>query len=365
VGRYPKLDDVSHYPTAGSTSSMNLANCSIRKLFHPYFLRYESDITGRFSNRRELIAFLKMVKLREGKLKWVLKQKDKKNEQLAATCGISIRRFQQLKAQYRKTGEIPKLNPNRRPKTMLTEEEKQFIDRALEESKLTGAVTIRLYIAKYYNKKLPYGKVHQHLLATGVSKPDKKKQKQRKYCRYERKHSFSLGHMDFHDSKVIPGKYVVAWEDDASRKILAGGEFDEETTENAMKIVREAKKVAFEQYFAILLQLNTDRGSQFYANIPNTEGDKAISKFEKFLQKEGIKHSPSRRNHPQTNGKEERWFRTYSENRMKFESFDEFVKWYNDRIHLGLNRKEGVTPNDAFIRKLRAESLIGMFFRRQ
>ena len=152
-----------------------------------------------------------MVKLKEGKLKWALKQKDKKN---------------------------------RRPKTQLTDEEKSLIDKALDESKLCGAVTLRLFIAKYYHKNLPYGKIHRYLLGNKILKPDEKKQKQRKYCRYQRNHSFSLGHMDIHESKAIPGKQVIVWEDDASRNILAGGEFNNATTENAIKIVKEAKRVA-------------------------------------------------------------------------------------------------------------------------
>ena len=81
------------------------------------------------------------------------------------------------------------------------------------------------------------------------------------------------------------------------------------------------------------------------------------------MQENNIKHIPSRRNHPQTNGKEERWFRTYEENRHKFKSFNEFIKWYNDRIHLGLSRKEGITPNEMIINKLQPESILGLFFR--
>jgi len=72
----------------------------------------------------------------------------------------------------------------------------------------------------------------------------------------------------------------------------------------------------------------------------------------------------SRRNHPQTNGKEERWFRTYNEKRREFRSFKEFIDWYNNTIHLGLDRKKGVTPNEAILNKLRPESLLGLFFRR-
>tara|TARA_Y100000310_G_C20651842_1_gene799864 strand:- start:1026 stop:1961 length:936 start_codon:yes stop_codon:yes gene_type:complete len=306
-----------------------------------------------------------MVKLQEGKLKYAFKLKEKgtKNKYLAPMVGVGIRRFQQLYSMYKMTGKMPKLTQERRPSTELTRDEKELIDGAVKESKLNGAVKIRLYIDKYYKKKLPYGKIHKHLLSASISKPDEKKQKQRKYCRYERKHSFSLGHMDWHESKVIPGKLVVAWEDDASRKILAGGEFDSATTKNSMKIAKEAKKVAWKQYSAILLQLNTDKGSQFYANKNDNEGKKGLSEFEKFLEKECIKHIPSRRNHPQTNGKEERWFRTYNEKRKEFRNFKEFMNWYNNTIHLGLDRKKGITPNESILNKLRPESLLGLFFR--
>lgn len=331
---------------------------------HTYFLKYQDCLDNRFSNRKEFVAFLKMVKLKEGKLRWALNQKDKKNKDLAFICGIGVRRFLELKAIYKNMGEIPKLNPNRRPQTELTEEEKKLVIMAVKESKLDGAVTLRLYIKKYYDQNISHNKIHEYLLREGISKPDKKKQKQRKYCRYERKHSFSLGHMDWHESKVIPGKLVCAWEDDASRLVTAGDEFDNATTENAINVVEEAKKVAFENYSAVLYALNTDKGSQFYANKSNLDGKRGMAEFEKFLEKEGIKHIPSRRNHPQTNGKEERWFRTYNEKRKDFQSFKEFVNWYNDRIHLGLNRKEGVTPNEAVLNKLRPESLLGLFFRR-
>ena len=340
-----------------------LQNCSIRKLLHPYFLRY-ADQLDQFSDKNEVIAFLNMDKLKEGKLKWALRQNNKTNKELAFLCGIKIRRFQQLNAEYRRTGRIPMLNLNRRPRTDLSAEEQNIIRKAASESRLSGAVILRLHIRKRYKRTLPYGKIHKFLLKEGISEHDPKKQKQRKYCRYERSHSFSLGHMDFHDSRAMPGKYVITWEDDASRLILAGGEFDAETTENAIKIVNEAKKKAWKEFSAVLHSLNTDKGSQFYANKRDKKGRRGTAEFEKFLKREGIMHIPSRRNHPQTNGKNERWFRTYEENRMKFGSFEEFIVWYNDRIHLGLSRIEGITPNEAMINKLRIENLIGLFLRR-
>ncbi|MCK5176824.1 MAG: DDE-type integrase/transposase/recombinase, partial [Candidatus Aenigmarchaeota archaeon] len=112
----------------------------------------------------------------------------------------------------------------------------------------------------------------------------------------------------------------------------------------------------------IIMEVNTDKGCQFYANVSDKKGNRSRCEFELFLEKNGITHIPSRRNHPQTNGKKERWFRTYEENRGKFKSFNEFIEWYNDRIPLGLSRKEGITPNEAVLHKLRQECLIGLMF---
>ena len=305
-----------------------------------------------------------MVRLKEKKLKWAFKQKNKKNKDLAYVCGIKVRRFQQLKAEYKKTGQIPKLNRRRRPKIELTNEQKELICKSAKESKIRGAVALRLYIMKYHNKIIPRNKLHALLIEKGISKEDPKKKKQRTYCRYERKHSGSLGHMDYHTSKIIPGKEVIIWIDDASRLILAGGEFNSATTANAQKMVLKAKTVAFEKYSMLLLALNTDRGSQFYANKKKLNAEKGIAKFEVFLKEQNIKQILSRINHPQTNGKNERWNRTYEENRSNFKSFDGFLKWYNDRIHLGLSRIEGITPNESIIQKLRPESLLGLFFKR-
>ena len=170
-------------------------------------------------------------------------------------------------------------------------------------------------------------------------------------------------HLDWHDARSIDGKMVCSVEDDASRLILAGGEFDHATEKNSTMVMEKAIKVASERYSAIIREANTDKGSQFYANKYTKKGVRGRCKFELFLERNGIKHIPSRRNHPQTNGKKERWFRTYEENRQMFKSFEEFINWYNDKINLGLNRKIGITPNDAVMYKMREECLIGLFHR--
>ncbi len=334
---------------------------------HPYLERYFCVIQHNNYDKQEALAFLRMVRLKERKLEWAFKQKEKgvNNREIYPLLGIKKRRFQELYAEYKMTGKIPELNWNRRPKTELKEEDKILIDKALEESKMTGAVYLRLYIKKYYGKNIPHNKIHKCLLKKGIAQEDNEKKKQRIYRLYERDHSFSLVHLDWHDSDCFPGKHVCTIIDDASRKILCGGEFDNEYKEYAIQLMKEAIKIAYRDYSATIRECNTDKGTQFYNNKKDSDGERSKNEFELFLEKNNINHIPSRREHPQTNGKEERWFGTYEKKRMLFKTFKEFINWYNcDKLNLGLSRQEGITPNEAIGFKLQPGAILGLFFRR-
>jgi len=113
----------------------------------------------------------------------------------------------------------------------------------------------------------------------------------------------------------------------------------------------------------IIRELNTDRGSQFYANKWSRKGIKGISEFEEYLDSRGIRHIPSRVNNPQTNGKMERWVQEYKKHRERFPSGKVFAEWYNNRLHGALWLEHAETPREAFQRKLRPECLLGLFFR--
>lgn len=307
-----------------------------------------------------------MTKLTDRQIKWGIKKivsGKLSTKEVAEIYDVTQRHFQNLVKKYKETGTYPIMTKARRPRTELSEEDKALIDKAIEESLLSGAVKIRLYIEKQYGKKLPYNKIHKHLLRKGVSKEEEKKKRQRKYRRYVRDHSFSLVHMDYHDSKVIEGKFVCGVEDDASRLILCGGEFDNEEAIHAIKLMKKAINIAYEKYSSIIRECNTDKGTQFYNSTLDKNGKRNLGEFELLLKSKGINHIPSRRRHPQTNGKKERWFRTYNENRHKFKSFDEFVEWYNNTINLGLSRTEGITPNEAVLNKLQPSSIFGLFLR--
>ncbi len=300
-----------------------------------------------------------MTKLSNKRVSFIVKtvfKGEAKCSDLARLYEVSCRRVRQLVAEYRKTGQVPVLSKQRRPKTFLTEEQKRVIDQAYNESFL-GATLLRLDIQKKFETNIPHNKIHAYLKEKGLAEPDEKKQKQRKYCRYEREHSFSLAHLDWHETET--GMKVLPVLDDASRKILAIEEFSAISTENALKVLKLAVETARE-YNAFIRELNSDRDSTFMTT-KNPDWDN--HKFQQALREYGIKFIPSRAHHPQTNGKNERWFQEYDRHRLRFSTAKAFIEWYNNRIHGGLNRKQGVTPNEACMRKLQPEAILGLFYR--
>ena len=137
------------------------------------------------------------------------------------------------------------------------------------------------------------------MIEKGYAKPNSRKQKKRKRCRYERKHSLSLLHMDW---TMFNEKEVIAVQDDASRKILSLMESNKANSQNSIKSLKKAQKELGE--LALFIEsINTDRGTQFY---PNKGEIKENHKFLGYLNICKIKHIPSRIKNPQTNGKMER-----------------------------------------------------------
>ena len=301
-----------------------------------------------------------MVKLNNKIIKWIVKNvsKDRISTKDAADIyKISQRRVQQLAKKYSDTDEIPKLNWNRRPKTDLTKEQKQVIDKAWEETRL-GSKLLYFELKERRGTPVPKNKLIKYLKENGRSSPNPNKQKIRKRCRYERKHTCSLVHGNIFHRRTENDSHALAWLDDASRKIIACGEFkNNATAENAINTFKEAQKNILE-YNVGIREVNTDRGSQFYCN--KGEGQ---SQFEKYLDTQRIVFIPSRRNNPQTNGKLERFWYEYDRHRFRFSSFQEFVNWYNNRIHGALWLEFGENPNEAFVRKLQPESILGLFMR--
>ncbi len=302
-----------------------------------------------------------MTKLTNTKMEGIVR-KDKKGmskEDIADAMNVSVMRIQQIIKRFKLTKDMPTLTKSRRPKTSLTEEQKNVIDIAFNDTKLSQRLLY--YELKNRGTPVPKNKLYNYMKEKGWVIPNPKLQKQRKRCRYERLHSGSFIHADSHrTSENHP--YCILWLDDASRKILSGieskrainNDISIETLELAIK---EAKKDN-----VIIFQVNTDRDPEFCPNMKEHNKDSKY-KLESYLIKKGIKYIPSRIKNPQTNGKLERLWREYDRHRWKFKSLKEWIKWYNNRMHGALNIEWAETPNQAFIRKRRPECILGLFLR--
>jgi putative transposase len=178
-----------------------------------------------------------------------------------------------------------------------------------------------------------------------LTDPCIKRRGQRKYVRYQWPISNYMWHCDWTEYKE---KQYCIFIDDRSRRIMAAGEFDSATTENALKVLHQA--ILMNGVCPVIIL--SDKGAQFYANKYDKHGEKGMCEFEKELETLGIDFWTSRRNHPQTNGKMERWFDTMKRRFKKHpeETLQEFVKWYNEeRIHYSL---EYETPQKIYQEKL-------------
>jgi putative transposase len=215
---------------------------------------------------------------------------------------------------------MPVLIRKRRPETSLSERERRIIDEVYAETR-RGARLLYYEIKKRKNLVIPKNKIHAYLREKDYTMPNPRKQRQHKRCRYEREHSGSLLHADWHQANQ-ESLQVILWLDDASRKVISGGEFLSADTNNTIATLKEAQK-AMQSYNVPIREVNTDQGTQFY----NNKGE-SLGRFEEYLQEEGITFVPSRRSNPQTNGKLERHWQEYDRHRNRFNTLQEFINWY-------------------------------------
>lgn len=188
--------------------------------------------------------------------------------------------------------------------------------------------------------------VSQHIIQRildeeGLTEPCEKRRGQRKYVRYQWPLSNYMWHCDWSEHE---GKQYCAFIDDRSRKIMAAERFSNATKEKTIFLFYQA--MLMNEVCPVIVL--SDKGTQFFANIKNKQGERALSEFEQELNAIGIELWTSRRNHPQTNGKMEKWFDTMKKRKKKHpqETLQEFVKWYNEvRIHHALSYK---TPEEVY-----------------
>ena len=238
------------------------------------------------------------MKLTKKKILWIFRQKEKKASSgvIAKIQHITRRRVDQLWKQYRETGVIPVIGVAMgRPKKPVAVEESTVIEEAYQRFRY-GARMLENLIEQVYSVIISHNRIHRYLMDRGLAKDEASKRKQRKWVRYERAHSMSAGHIDWHED-AVSGHKICAVLDDSSRKVLAIDEFATVNTENTIAVVERA----IQEYGAIcpLRELIMDHGSEFGAHRRDENGD-WDSEFKQYLESKGIHPIQARVKHPQT-----------------------------------------------------------------
>jgi len=193
-------------------------------------------------------------------------------------------------------------------------------------------------------KKKGFGISHRQiekvLIRNNLVVPNIKKQKSRKWVRYELPNPNDLWHTDW-SYDPFSGKQLAVYIDDKTRLITGYGLFNNATAENSVSLL--CGSIA---EYGKPKTIMTDHGSQFYANHPNAQQEN--TEFRKALEIRGIKHYLARVNRPQTNGKVERFFLSYKTEFAtgSFTSVKDYVQHYNEtRLHMSLNYR---TPKEVW-----------------
>lgn len=225
----------------------------------------------------------------------------------------------------------------------------KFYDGVVDEWKKQRCGARKLHaILKKKGFGVSQRKISQVMIAEGFQKPCKRRQKPRKYKRYEWPISNFMWHTDWHTMKCakLRGKEFISYLDDSSRQIMSYGLFDSATTRNSLI----ALYAAIAQHKVVPYELNSDRGSQFIPNKFDKNG-KSNSEFQEALQEIGVFFIPSRARHPQTNGKLEK-FHDILEKEFddRFETIDEFIEWYNNER--ASEAIDYMTPKEAYKKRI-------------
>ena len=288
-----------------------------------------------------------MGKLTPRQVVWIVNQLDKGKSvyYIAKRRKISRRWVRQIRTLYAKRGEAPVFKKRGRKQMPVSAEDKELIVETWNEKPL-NAVLLQKYLMIKMKKYISHNKIHSVLKEAGKSRNEPKKQKKRKWVRYERRHSNSLWHVDW--SEMEDGSQLIIYEDDASRFIPAYGLFEEATLENALDVFLKALRHGKPK------QLLSDNGSQFRFNERFDAPLDVKNRFQKKLKKLGVKQIFTRPNHPQCNGKLEKVNDTIKKLTRHFGSLDNAMKFYNyERPHMSLNMDILETPYMAFKRKMR------------
>ena len=295
---------------------------------------------------RPVVEQVIMKKLNKRKIKWIVRESERREQgfySIGKQQKITARHARRVAKKY-KNDKDPVLKKCGRKPIEITEEERSLVIKTYKE--YFASATMIEQILDEKGVHINHNRIHRILLSAGLAKENIQKKKKRKYKCYERKHSLSLAHTDWFEYKR---KKVILFEDDASRFILAYGEFSSANKKNSIAVFRKSLR------YGIYKQLHSDNGSVFRAN--EQEGKKSgEADFQKEVKQHEIKQIFARVRYPQGNGKLERLNGTIKQLWKQLGSLDRAIEHYNyKRPHSGLTNGKLRTPYQAFQEKMRKE----------
>ena len=302
-----------------------------------YFLR-ENNVAD--------LAYMK--KLNQKKVRWIvqeMKKGDRSAYRIAKIMDVTPRWIREIYRVHQQTGHyLYPGKPGRKPRPISDDERRMILDvRATHP--ISGAVALEK-ILDSQGFHICHNRIHRILKEEGLAKNELKKQRRRKWIRYERRFSNSLWHADWFEEKQDK---IIVFQDDASRFITGYGVFTNATTKNTNLVLEQAITS-----YGCPKQLMTDHGTQFTSLSRESCADPKPNGFQQMLSSYDIKHIKARVKHPQSNGKVERVIQTLQLLGRHFNCWDSAVHYYNyRRPHSSLENGGLRTPYQAFVDKTR------------
>ena len=282
-----------------------------------------------------------MYELNFKKRVWIVRQRLKglSPSKLALAQNVSDRTVRKLVRIYKEQGwEGLKDHKTGHPETLLNKNIEIII---LDLRKRFGYGACR--IEQLFKKKgfsISHRQVEKLLVRNGLVEPNIKKQRPRKWVRYELPNPNDLWYTDW-TYDPFTQRQLSVYLDDRTRLITSFGIFSKASTENSIALLKSGI-LEYGKPKTVM----TDHGSTYYAN--KTMPGEQNTQFRICLDALGIKHYVARVNRPQTNGKVERFFLTYKSEYATgtFSCIKDFIRHYNEeRIHMSLNYK---TPKEVW-----------------
>jgi len=179
----------------------------------------------------------KVVKLTDKKIRYIIRAKTNNisPKRIALEIVVSESTVKRVWMYWMKNRELLPIKKFGRKSQDLDGESVDLILEIHKKQRL-GARRLEKIIEFEHGIHIPHNKIHKVLLEHGLANESKNKKKRRKaWIRYEREHSLTAVHLDWHTSK-INGKELCVVLDDSSRCILAGNEFDEATAVQSLTL---------------------------------------------------------------------------------------------------------------------------------